>query len=658
MSIDQPIDFNPITIATDTLLKDAIALMSQKSGNNSIKCIAIAKEQKFVGVLTQGDVVRLVAEDVDLATVTVEEVMTQPAIALNLNQCQDYKSVLSLFQQHSVDHAPVLDDEQKLVGFVDCLSVIRFGHISDSDRERIVNEPDGSRLQLKPFFDLTPSLLCIAGLDGYFKRVNPAFSNILGYTQAELLAQPFIRFIHPEDRAATIAEVEYLTAGKTSISFENRYLTKDGDYRWLMWTAKADLSASTIYAVGLDNTDRKKSELALKENEQRWELALRGANDGIWDWNVKTNEVFFSRRWKEMLGFAENEVDNTLEEWSKRVHPDDLGWVTETIQDHFAGKTPFYVSEHRVLCKDGSYKWILDRGQALWDEAGEVVRMTGSHTDITDRQQAEFQLQQERDFSEAVINTVGTLVAVMDRQGRIVSFNRTCEKITGYSFAEIKGKQVWDFLIPPEEKTTIQAVFERLLRGQFHSQYENYWVAKDGSKNLISWSNTALFDPQGEIEFIIATGIDVTEQRRVWNKLEFQYRQTKLLTEITDKIRLSIAIDDILQTTVTEVQQLLACDRVLIVKINSHNTAIPISEAILPDLTPMLGYELADPLLMGEHLARYHQGQVLAIDDLAIEPVSLDIKQLLQTVSDSGKTSRADSSSRRTKRSFNCSSMS
>ena len=240
-----------------------------------------------------------------------------------------------------------------------------------------------------------------------------------------------------------------------------------------------------------------------------------------------------------------------------------------------------------------------------------------------------FNPQQERDFSQAVINTVGALVAVLDRQGAIVSFNRTCERVTGYSFAEVKGRRVWDFLIPLEEHAATKAVFKRLLEGQFHNQYENHWLAKDGSKNLISWSNTALLNIQGEIEFIIATGIDVTQQRRVWNQLEFQYRQTKLLTEITDKIRMSIELDEILQTTVTEVQHLLACDRVLIIEMQS-NVALPISEAILPDLTPMLGYELADPLLMGEYLARYHQGKVLAIDNLATASIASDIKLLLR----------------------------
>lgn len=141
--------------------------------------------------------------------------------------------------------------------------------------------------------------------------------------------------------------------------------------------------------------ERHQIEEALRESEERWQLALRGNNDGIWDWNLKTNEVFFSIRWKEMLGYRDSEIPNQIDEWSKRVHPDDLDWVLKVVQDHLEKKTPFYISEYRLQCKDGSYKWILDRGQALWDKEGNVVRMAGSHTDITERKEAESTLKRE-----------------------------------------------------------------------------------------------------------------------------------------------------------------------------------------------------------------------------------------------------------------------
>ena len=670
---EQILDSNPLSVTPEISVYNAIALMSQvrvspqgfpqglagasanrsehvaagssrgqeelrKRGNAGFNsqethsCVLIVKANKLVGIFTKSDLLRLVTSQFDLSAVTMGEVMTQPVVTWQKSQGDNLSSILSYMQQHDLGHLPVLDEKQQILGLINQENLYRVLHeqpelaISDKNQNQTTEE-------LERFFAVTPSLLCIAGFDGYFKRLNNSFQQVLGFTNEELLAQPFINFVHPDDRAATIAEIENIEKGKITISFENRYLTKDGYYRWLLWTATPYLQEQKIYAAARDITERKQIEFALQESEERWQLALRGANDGIWDWNVVTNEVFFSKRWKEMLGYQEDEIQNNLEEWSKRVHREDLDWVKELIQDHFAHKTPFYISEHRVLCKDGSYKWILDRGQALWDEAGNVIRMAGSHADITDRKQAELELKQERDFTKAILDTVGALVTVLDRDGKIVSFNHTCEQITGYDFSEVQGKQFWDFLILAEEKNAIKAVFGQLLEGQLPNQYENHWLAKDGSHHLISWSNTALFDSQGTVEFIIATGIDVTQQRQVQNELEHQYRQTKLLAEVTRKIRVSIKIDEILQTTVTEIQNLLACDRIMVAELTSDDHVIPVSEAVLSPFPAMLGYELAEPFLMNQYLAGYRRGKTLVIPDVTNSAIPYDVQELFKQFS-------------------------
>lgn len=126
--------------------------------------------------------------------------------------------------------------------------------------------------------------------------------------------------------------------------------------------------------------------------EMTWVYALEGNRDGVWDWNAVTNEVFFSKRWKEMLGFEEDEITNQLSEWERRVHPEDRADVYEKLNAHLNGDTRHYESEHRLLCKDGTYKWILDRGKIVsWTEDGKPFRVVGTHTDVTIRKEAELE---------------------------------------------------------------------------------------------------------------------------------------------------------------------------------------------------------------------------------------------------------------------------
>lgn len=113
-------------------------------------------------------------------------------------------------------------------------------------------------------------------------------------------------------------------------------------------------------------------------------MLLEGSGDRVWDWNILSNDAFFSPQWKAMLGYSNDEINNKLSEWESRVHPEDLQRCIEDIQAHFNKLTPVYMNEHRMLCKDGNYKWILDRGKVVeWQPDGKPVRMIGTHTDIT-----------------------------------------------------------------------------------------------------------------------------------------------------------------------------------------------------------------------------------------------------------------------------------
>ncbi|BAN34039.1 PAS/PAC sensor-containing diguanylate cyclase/phosphodiesterase [Sulfuricella denitrificans skB26] len=124
-------------------------------------------------------------------------------------------------------------------------------------------------------------------------------------------------------------------------------------------------------------------------------------------------------------------------------------------------------------------------------------------------------MENEHSFIAAVLDTIGALVVVLDRNGRVIRFNRQCEKLTGYSAAEMIGRPIWERLLIPEELQPVRSTFDRLVAGNFPSEFENWWLTKNGARRMIAWSNTALLDADGEVEFVIATGIDVTERRQI-----------------------------------------------------------------------------------------------------------------------------------------------
>ncbi len=153
------------------------------------------------------------------------------------------------------------------------------------------------------------------------------------------------------------------------------------------------------------------------------------------------------------------------------------------------------------------------------------------YREVIERKKTEETLNQERNFTSAVLDTAGALVIVLDSQGQIVRFNQACEQTTGYSFDEVRGRYFWNLFLLPEEVESVKAVFEQLLTGKGFVEHENYWVMKDGSRRLIAWSNTFLKDYEGCVEYVVGTGIDITARKQAQQHLTAQYATTRVLAE-------------------------------------------------------------------------------------------------------------------------------
>jgi PAS domain S-box-containing protein len=223
-------------------------------------------------------------------------------------------------------------------------------------------------------------------------------------------------------------------------------------------------------------------------------------------------EAYVSPQIEATLGFTQQEWLEDPVLWYRQVHPGDKErWSIEAAGMFLSGKP--LTSSYRVLARDGRTVWFHCEARLVRRNDGRPWFIHGVGFDITQLKAAERALQEERNVVAAILDTVGALVVVLDKRGRIVRFNRACEQTTGYAFSEVDGKQVWDLFALPEELERFRSIFDQLCSGVLPSDYESHWLTRSGERRLISWSTTVLTDSSDGVTHIIATGIDITERK-------------------------------------------------------------------------------------------------------------------------------------------------
>ncbi len=264
------------------------------------------------------------------------------------------------------------------------------------------------------------------------------------------------------------------------VSFETEMYNKDGDLIPLEIISRpliVDGELKGLQGSTRSIEERKRAEKQLRQSEERWQFAIEGSGDGLWDWNPRTNEVFYSDTWKKMLGYKPHEIDNTFHEWKKRIHPDDLAGAEQDLNRHLHGNTPVYINEHRLICKDGSYKWILDRGKVIKrDKLGRPVRVIGTHSDITARKNFEYKMKEIHfGIEQAQIG-----VYQVEEDGIITYANRYAARSVGYSQDELKGMSL--FKIDPGFSPASFRKHREITRAKNSNTIISVHRKKDGSE--------------------------------------------------------------------------------------------------------------------------------------------------------------------------------
>jgi PAS domain S-box-containing protein len=414
-------------------------------------------------------------------------------------------------QKHTEElraHAGRMEAEVRLRG-TEAQETTRRLALANRESANLAIESARAREELDRFFNLSLDLFCIAGADGFFKRLNPCWQKKLGYSIEELTTAPFIDFVHPDDREATIQEVEKLSVGIDTLSFENRYRCKDGSYRNLFWNATAFVERQLIYAIGRDVTELKQAERALRLSEERNRLLFESNPHPVYVYDRETLSILdINRAAIATYGYSREEF---LTLTMKDLRPvEDVPALMEVLAGARESFEDYGVWRHRK--KDGTLLYAEITSNPI-TYGGKNARLVVA-TDVTERKQTEEALRRsEERFRLMVENVVDYAILMLDVDGHVKTWNAGAERIKGYRADEIVGKHFSQFYPysdveagKPRLELEVAAKEGRLLD-------EGWRVRKDGST---FWANvviTALRDDQGTLRGYAKLTRDMTQSK-------------------------------------------------------------------------------------------------------------------------------------------------
>jgi PAS domain S-box-containing protein len=390
--------------------------------------------------------------------------------------------------------------------------------------------------QLSRAVEQGASTIVITDLKGDIEFINPAFTKKTGYTAAEAIGQN-PRILKSGHQSQLFYEELWATITQGQVwqgEFLNR--RKNGELFWEFATIspiKAPNNQTTHYlAIKEDITERKQAESALRQSEERFELAMRGASDGLWDWNIETDEMYYSPRFKQMLGLTDRDIGNRCSDWHDRIHPQDLPQVQANLTAYLQHEIPAYEVQHREQHQAGHYLWILSRGIAIFNEQGQAIRMVGTIVDMTTQKQIEEALRQSEARYRLLAEHSTDLISRHNFGGIFLYVSPASLTLLGYQPDALLGQAVQKLIHPQDLKKIRQTYLQlfstltsQTVRYRIHHQLGHYiWF--ETISTLVE--NTAT----GNQQEIIAISRDITERKQVEDHLQghLQFLETLMNT--------------------------------------------------------------------------------------------------------------------------------
>ncbi|MBD2111138.1 MULTISPECIES: PAS domain S-box protein [Cyanophyceae] len=474
-------------------------------------------------------------------------------------ECALSTGELQTWEHQFEKHGQLCHEEVRLApcGTDQCLVIVR----DVSDRKQIELKLQTTAEELDRFFSVSLDLLCIGDTSGYFHRLSGQWQRTLGYSAQEMQGTRYIDYVHPEDIDATLAALSSLTQQQEILNFVNRYRCRNGSYRWIEWRSVP--VGHLVYGAARDISDRIQAETELQNTKDQLDLVLQASAEGYWDWNLVTGEIYFSPQWKAMLGYADHELANSFAAWESVIFAEDRAAVRQLVDDYTSGRSDQFSITQRFHHKDGSTVHILSRAIRQKNTAGQVIRVVGSHLDVTAMVTIQAALQTSKMQLSSVLNSsldgIMAFKAVRDESGIIVDFewllsNPAACKMAKRNAAYLIGKRLLDEM--PGNKT--DGLFDLYVqvtesgdpvRRQFHynhdgihSWFENMAVQL-GDGFAVTFSDiTPLKRSEHDLQQVnqqLATRVDELNQHT---------QQMRLLSEMSDFLQACLTAKDAYQS--------------------------------------------------------------------------------------------------------------
>jgi len=411
---------------------------------------------------------------------------------------------------------------------------------------RAFEDVQKANLEVERLYDSSIDMIGTAGFDGYFKSLNPAWTNTLGWTIAELTTRPYIEFIHPDDKERTQREAdEQLAEGRKTISFENRYMSKDGQYRWLSWNATPDMETGLIYFVTRNITEQKQVQDAISAGEERYRSLTTATAQIVWNTDAQGLVTQDLPYWREYTGQTFDETKGWG--WLAAVHPDDQANSGRVWQEALNNKS-LYEVEQRIRRYDGVYRDFAARGVPIFNTDGSIREWIGTCTDITESKQSEQARRASQEQLQSIMDNATAVIYLKDVEGRYISINRTYENLFNLKRETTVGKTDHD-IFPKEIADSFREIDSRVAETNQVIELEEYAPQADGLHTYIS-VKFPLRDAEGKPYAVAGISTDITERKQ--QEIEIRKRAVEMETvaKISSATTTNLDMKTLLQNTV------------------------------------------------------------------------------------------------------------